>query len=353
METYGIEKLGIIGPKAVYRNMSPAQLTEAALRLGEGKLSASGAFVVTTGKYTGRSPKDKFIVDTDGVHNEIAWGKVNRPISREKFNAIKGKIASYLQNREVFIFDGYAGADKTYTQKFRVINELASQNLFIHQLLIRPTAEELASYGEPDYTKENVDVVEFTGYCMYKDVRVKALIQFELDKDAGTFEASYLSFNDVPQNGLTLAALLDTAFSGEESDTEDTEVEEDTETSENTTNTEEHVSEYVGDWIDTTSERCNMTIECDDGETYYIDINWSSSATENTHWELEAEYGEEENGLWYSGSCCNETYLDNGEVQEDYVYSNGQGFMFIGDDSCLHWDDYEEDAGSDCVFQRY
>lgn len=207
--------------------------------------------------------------------------------------------------------------------------------------------------GEPDYTKENVDVVEFTGYCMYKDVRVKALIQFELDKDAGTFEASYLSFNDVPQNGLTLAALLDTAFSGEESDTEDTEVEEDTETSENTTNTEEHVSEYVGDWIDTTSERCNMTIECDDGETYYIDINWSSSATENTHWELEAEYDEEENGLWYSGSCCNETYLDNGEVQEDYVYSNGQGFMFIGDDSCLHWDDYEEDAGSDCVFQRY
>lgn len=207
--------------------------------------------------------------------------------------------------------------------------------------------------GEPDYTKENVDVVEFTGYCMYKDVRVKALIQFELDKDAGTFEASYLSFNDVPQNGLTLAALLDTAFSGEESDTEDTEVEEDTETSENTTNTEDHVSEYVGDWIDTTSERCNMTIECDDGETYHIDINWSSSATENTHWEFEAEYDEEENGLWYSGSCCNETYLDNGEVQEDYVYSNGQGFIFIGDNSCLYWSDQEEGMGTDCVFQRY
>ena len=152
METYGIEKLGIIAPKAVYRNLSPAQLTEEALRLGEGRLSNSGALVVTTGKYTGRSPKDKFIVDTEGVHNEIAWGKVNRPISREKFNAIKGKIAAYLQNREVFIFDGFAGADKTYTQKFRVINELASQNLFIHQLLIRPTAEELANYGEPDYT---------------------------------------------------------------------------------------------------------------------------------------------------------------------------------------------------------
>lgn len=152
MNTYGIEKLGIIAPKAVYRNLTPAQLTEAALRRGEGTLSKTGALVVTTGKYTGRSPKDKFIVDSEGVHNEIAWGKVNRPISREKFNAIKEKMCAYLQGREVFIFDGFAGADKTYTKKFRVINELASQNMFIHQLLIRPTAEELANYGEADYT---------------------------------------------------------------------------------------------------------------------------------------------------------------------------------------------------------
>ena len=151
METYGIEKLGI-NPSAVYRNLTPAQLTEAALRRGEGSLSNTGALVVTTGKYTGRSPKDKFIVDTDGIHNEIAWGNVNRPISRESFNSIKSKMINYLNGKEVFIFDGYAGADKNYTQKFRVINELASQNMFIHQLLIRPTAEELATYGEADYT---------------------------------------------------------------------------------------------------------------------------------------------------------------------------------------------------------
>ena len=152
METYGIEKLGIINPKAVYRNLSPAALTEAALRRGEGSLSNTGALVVTTGKYTGRSPKDKFIVDSEGVHNEIAWGKVNKPISRERFNAIRNKLTAYLQNREIFIFDGFAGADKKYTQKFRVINELASQNLFIHQLLIRPSEEELRNYGEADYT---------------------------------------------------------------------------------------------------------------------------------------------------------------------------------------------------------
>ena len=81
METYGIEKLGIIEPRAVYRNLSPAALTEAALRLGEGKLSNTGALVVTTGKYTGRSPKDKFIVYKESFHNDIAWVKVNLPIS--------------------------------------------------------------------------------------------------------------------------------------------------------------------------------------------------------------------------------------------------------------------------------
>ncbi len=152
METYGLEKVGIKKPKAVYRNLSPAQLVEIALKRGEGQLSSTGALVVTTGKYTGRSPKDKFIVDTENIHNEIAWGKVNKPISRERFNALKDKVTKYLEDKDIFIFDGYAGADKKYTQKFRVINELASQNLFIHQLLIRPSKNELTSYGDSDYT---------------------------------------------------------------------------------------------------------------------------------------------------------------------------------------------------------
>lgn len=152
MNTYGLEKLGIMNPKSVYRNLSPAQLVEKALFNGEGKLSSTGALVVTTGKYTGRSPEDKFVVDSEGIHNDIAWGKVNRPISREKFNGIKGKLTAYLQNREIYIFDGMAGADPSCTKKFRVVNEMASQNLFIHQLLIRPTAEELENYGDPDFT---------------------------------------------------------------------------------------------------------------------------------------------------------------------------------------------------------
>ena len=151
MTTYGLEKLGIIHPSAVYRNLCPAELTEHALRRGEGVLMPTGALCVNTGKYTGRSPDDKFIVDSAGVHDEIAWGKVNKPISQERFDAIYEKMIAYLQNREIFIFDGFAGADHKYRKAFRIVNELASENLFIHQLLLRPEKSELENF-EADYT---------------------------------------------------------------------------------------------------------------------------------------------------------------------------------------------------------
>ena len=143
--------LGITATKEIYRNLPVAILTEKALARGEGTLSNTGALVVKTGKYTGRSANDKFIVDTPAVHDEIAWGKVNRPIDKATYDAIYSKVVAYLQNREIFVFDGFAGADKKYMQRFRIINELASQNLFIHQLLRRPTEEELVDF-KPDYT---------------------------------------------------------------------------------------------------------------------------------------------------------------------------------------------------------
>jgi len=151
METYGLEALGIINASAVYRNLTPAELTEHALRRGEGKLSNTGALVVKTGKYTGRSANDKFIVDTPAVHDEIAWGKVNRPIDKARYDAIYSKVTAYLQNKEVFIFDGFAGADPKYTKGFRIVCELASQCLFIRQLLRRPDAAQLANFAA-DYT---------------------------------------------------------------------------------------------------------------------------------------------------------------------------------------------------------
>ena len=143
--------LGITATKEIYRNLPVAILTEKALARGEGTLSNTGALVVKTGKYTGRSANDKFIVDTPAVHDEIAWGKVNRPIDKATYDAIYSKVVAYLQNREIFVFDGFAGADEKYMQRFRIINELASQNLFIHQLLRRPTEEDLVDF-KPDFT---------------------------------------------------------------------------------------------------------------------------------------------------------------------------------------------------------
>lgn len=180
MNTYGIEKLGINAPAAVYRNLSPAVLTEKALLRGEGQLTNTGALAVFTGKYTGRSPKDKFIVDSEGVHDTIAWGSVNVPTSRETFNAIKEEMVNYLAGKEVFIFDGYAGANKTYTRKFRVVNELASQNLFIHQLLIRPTAEELETFGDADFT-----IIAAPGYkCDPKKFGINSEAAIMIDYEA-------------------------------------------------------------------------------------------------------------------------------------------------------------------------
>ena len=144
-------ELGIAGNGKVYRNLPIPALVEQALARGEGRLSDTGALLVETGKYTGRSPDDKFIVDTASVHDEIAWGKINRPIAEDRYNAIKAKMLAYLQNKDLYVFDGFAGADPKYTQRFRIVNELASQNLFIHQLLIRPTAEQLENFT-PDYT---------------------------------------------------------------------------------------------------------------------------------------------------------------------------------------------------------
>lgn len=146
-----VESLGIISPKAVYRNLTPAQLVEKALERGEGKLSNTGALVVETGKYTGRSPNDRFVVDAPSIHDDIDWGSVNVPISAERFDGVYNRMMAYLQGREIFIFDGFAGADEKYHLPVRVVNEMASQNLFIHQLLLRPNEDQLKDFA-PGFT---------------------------------------------------------------------------------------------------------------------------------------------------------------------------------------------------------
>ncbi len=134
-----------------YYQMPVASLVEEALARGEGQLSNTGALSVKTGKYTGRAPKDRFIVDTPDIHEHISWGQVNVPISPDVFERVYKKVVDYLKDKDVFVFDGLAGADRQYSLRVRFINELASHNLFVHQLFIRPDEEDLRQFT-PGFT---------------------------------------------------------------------------------------------------------------------------------------------------------------------------------------------------------
>lgn len=147
-----LNKVGIQPKGNVYFNLGIGELVKTAVELGEGSLTDTGALLVTTGKYTGRSPNDRYVVQENPSSDSIAWGKVNVPMSKETFNALHQQIAAYLSDqKQLFVFDGYAGADRNHSLNIRVINELASQNLFIHQLLRRLDESELALFKE-DFT---------------------------------------------------------------------------------------------------------------------------------------------------------------------------------------------------------
>lgn len=132
--------------KKLYNNLSVPMLVEHALANKEAYLASTGSLVAETGKYTGRSPNDKFIVDEETTRHEIAWGKINVPISEEKFEALLAKVLVYLTDKPVYVNDCLCGADTKYTLKVRFFTELAWQNLFVEQQFIRPSADELKSF---------------------------------------------------------------------------------------------------------------------------------------------------------------------------------------------------------------
>ena len=138
---------GIVPKGRVHRNLSVSETVKRSLARGEVISSKTGTLVVYTGKYTGRSPKDKFIVDTPSAHGKINWGEVNIPISEDVFEKLYKKVSAHLSSvDELFIFDGFAGADEKYKLHVRVVSEYAYQALFMNHLLRRPTKEELEAH---------------------------------------------------------------------------------------------------------------------------------------------------------------------------------------------------------------
>jgi phosphoenolpyruvate carboxykinase (ATP) len=148
LERFGVENLG-----AVHENLPPARLVEASVRRREGMIAEpSGALVVRTGKRTGRSPKDRFIVDDDLTRDAVDWGEVNKPFSSGAFGLLLEKAAGYVENlEEVYVVDAKAGADERYGLNVQVVTEQAWQALFARQLFRRPDADELMRF-EPDWT---------------------------------------------------------------------------------------------------------------------------------------------------------------------------------------------------------
>ncbi len=138
------------GPQ-VHENLQVAQLVESALKRGEGRLAANGAFVATTAARTGRSPKDKFTVDDEVTHAPVAWGRVNQPFAPERFEALLERVLGHMRGRDLFVQDLYSGADPAYRLPIRVIAEYAWHALFVRQLFVRPAPAELAAH-EPAFT---------------------------------------------------------------------------------------------------------------------------------------------------------------------------------------------------------
>jgi phosphoenolpyruvate carboxykinase (ATP) len=147
----GISELGILSAEKVYWNLSPAELVEQALANGEGSLTDTGALMCDTGEFTGRSPKDRFIVKDQKTQDTVWWGDVNIAFSEEKFDALYTKVVQFLADKTLYVRDAYAGALPEYRLNLRVVNTKAWHNLFCHNMFLRPKQDELQHFA-PTFT---------------------------------------------------------------------------------------------------------------------------------------------------------------------------------------------------------
>ncbi len=142
--------IGIKSGENVHYQLSPEELTKQTVARKEGVLNDTGALVIKTGEFTGRSPKDKFIVKDDITSEAVHWNDFNIPIEPKYFDVIYKKMLCHLENKEIWVRDCYACADPEYRLNIRVINELPANNLFAYNMFLRPKAEELESF-KPDW----------------------------------------------------------------------------------------------------------------------------------------------------------------------------------------------------------
>jgi len=149
---FGIDRQGLTTTGTVYWNLPPARLYEHAICRGEGQLTADGPLATLTGAHTGRSANDKFIVREGESAGKIWWGKVNVDISPESFRALRDKITEHFSERDLFVFDGYAGADPTYRMPVRVVSEYAWHSMFARNMFVHEKDTGKLAEHEPGFT---------------------------------------------------------------------------------------------------------------------------------------------------------------------------------------------------------
>ena len=156
----GLDSLGLTGVKDVHRNLSVDKLIEETVLNGEGVIGPRGATMVDTGKYTGRSPKDKYIVDEPSSTDNLWWGPVNRKIDEAIFDELYEKVVDYYNtdDSKTYLFDGFAGFDPKYSINVRIIAKRAWQAHFVHNMFIRPDEKQLEGFS-PDFTIINASSV--------------------------------------------------------------------------------------------------------------------------------------------------------------------------------------------------
>ncbi|MEO7795009.1 MAG: phosphoenolpyruvate carboxykinase (ATP) [Thermoanaerobaculia bacterium] len=148
---HGVEEQGLADAGNVYWNLPPARLYEEAVLRGEARISADGALICHTGEFTGRSPNDKFVVGEEAALPDIWWGKVNKAIPAAAFEGLLDKVRQHLAGKDLFVFDGYAGADPRYRLPVRVITEAAWQSLFASNMFVRETDPAKLAAFEPGF----------------------------------------------------------------------------------------------------------------------------------------------------------------------------------------------------------
>ena len=149
-------KPGLKSSETIHYQLKPEELISDTLSIGEGVLNDTGALVINTGEFTGRSPKDKFIVKDETTEKTINWNEFNIPIEPKYFDLIYEKVMDHLNDlSDLWIRDCYACADPTYRLNIRVITEKPWSNLFAHNMFLRPTEQQLENFS-PDWCVINV-----------------------------------------------------------------------------------------------------------------------------------------------------------------------------------------------------